>query len=156
MSREIYLTKWHPYQSVHTSFDPKYFHTVRVLFYLFARRWWYKVVVIVVVIATSCSSPLPPVTADLLVWSSAIWRYTKSHYSVGHGLDEEERNTSWGMIKEGSHSPHWLGDKEMGERERRIRFKRRKGVKFRIFGAGAFRLLELCVGNLFAASVFTS
>lgn len=29
---------------------------------------------------------LAPVTADLLGWFSAIWRYTKSHYSVGHGL----------------------------------------------------------------------
>lgn len=48
----------------------------------------------------------PPVTADLLGWSSATWRYTKSHYSVGHGLDKEERNTGWGRIKEGPHSPH--------------------------------------------------
>lgn len=65
---------------------------VHVPFSLSARRWWYEVVVIVVVVATSCSSLLPTVTADLLGWSSAIWRYTKSHYSVGHGLEEEERN----------------------------------------------------------------
>lgn len=59
------------------------------VFSLSARRWWYEVVVLVVTVA-SCSSLLPPhhpVTADLLGWFSAIWRYTKSHYSVGHGLD---------------------------------------------------------------------
>ena len=77
-----------------------------------ARRWWYEVVVIVVVIAVSFSfflfffSLLPPVTADFLIWSSAIWRYTKSYYSFGHGLGEEQKNTSWGMIKEGPRSPH--------------------------------------------------
>lgn len=30
--------------------------------------------------------------ANLLVWSSAMRRYMKSHYSAGHGLDEEERH----------------------------------------------------------------
>lgn len=54
----------------------------------------------------SRSSLLPPVVADLLGWSSAIWRYTKSYYSVGHGLGEEEKNSGWGMIKQGPHSPH--------------------------------------------------
>lgn len=84
-----------------------------VVFSLSARRWWYEVVVIVVVIVASYSSLLPPVTADLLGWFAAIWRYTKSHYSAGHGLEERVGGGAcWGLIKEGPHSPRasW-GDK---------------------------------------------
>lgn len=60
-------------------------------------------------------APPPSVTADLLGWFSAIWRYTKSHYSVGHGLDKG------GLIKESPHSPHasWGG--------KRWRTRRREG-----------------------------
>lgn len=41
----------------------------------------------------SCVLFFPLATADLLSWFAAIWRYTKSHYSVGHGLDKGEGGT---------------------------------------------------------------
>lgn len=138
------------YQSFHTHFDRDRVlsASVSVLFSLSARRWWYEVVVIVVAIATSCSSPLPPVTADLLGWSSAIWRYTKSHYSVGHGLDEEERNTGWGMIKEGPHSPHTnrlTGRQRDGGGGAKDLILGEKEIKFRMFVIGHSDLFDLCV-----------
>lgn len=103
---------------------------------------------LIVVIATSCSSPLPPVTADLLGWSSAIWRYTKSHYSVGHGLDEEERNIGWGMIKEGPHSPHTnrlTGRQRDGGGKANDLILGEKEVKFRMFVVGHWTWICICL-----------
>lgn len=122
-----------------------YLQSESLLFSLSAGRWWYKVVVIVFVIAMSCSSLLLPVTADLLGWSSAIWRYTKSYYSLGHGLGEEEKNTGWGMIKECPHSPHT----DRLTRRQRDRGRQSKESDFRGGGkgkvedvlSGVFRLL---------------
>lgn len=76
-------------------------------FSLSARRWWYKVVVIVVTAAPPqrlfLFLPLlllfltPVVRRLIRRWSSAIRRYTKSHYSAGHGL--EGGGEKHGMIK---------------------------------------------------------
>lgn len=116
-----------------------------VVFSLSARRWWYEVVVIVVVIAASYSSLLPPVTADLLGWFAAIWRYTKSHYSAGHGL--EERVSGGGhMLGADQRGPAFtscfLGRQRMGNAEVRSR------------GAARSDACHLRMGNFFGVFFF--